>query len=480
MTYRIFSATRATFCSELRLLLRDPFCIALLACFAVGLAWSSWKSYGRWRDFAIKQSELQADAREAWLSQTTANAHMATHVGQTVYKPISPFAGFDRGAVSDFGSSIFLQSHHQSAASNKPRQDEINLLQNEGYSPAVLLQLVGPLLIIVLGVASIAREKEGGTLSIVLSTGSPWPAIAIGKGLAVLLVLLIVATPGFLALAVPWFESNRLLHSGDFVIRITVIVVALTAYYFGWLGVTILISTKSNSMTGSFSVLIALWSIFALVMPRIAEDVATYKSPLPTNAEIRLEKENAIHDANQSSVDRAKANEALEARLLEEFRVDRVEKLPINMAGARMIDQEANANRLYDEVEKRVMQARNRQNELISGFQFASPYMAMRAISTSLSATDRAHHFDFVNDAESHRRRFVEELNLAEMKKQEPGNSPKARRQFWAEVTEFVPNFVSAIEDVKRSMTALICIVIWGAAMAVASLYASPQISRLG
>lgn len=479
MTHRILSATCATLYNELRLLLRDPFCVVLLACFSVGLAWASWNSYSVWREFAIRQSELQAAAREAWLSQSTANAHMATHVGQKVYKPISPLTGFDPGAVSDFGSTIFLQSHYQSAATSDPRPDEIDLLQNEAYSPAVLLELIGPLLIIVLGNASIAREREGGTLSILLTTGSSWPAIIIGKGSAVLLALFIVATPALLLFAIPWFERNPLLNSLDLLIREAVILVTLTAYYVGWLGVTMLVSSKSTSTIGSFSVLIALWSVFALVMPRVSGDVATFVAPLPTNAEVRLEKENAVHDANQSSVERAKANKALEARLLEEFQVERIEDLPIDMAGARMIDQEATTNRLYDEIDKQVTQATNRQNELMDGFQFVSPFLAMRAVSTSLSATDRTHHFDFVNAAENYRRRFVEDLNRAEMKKQNPGSSPEERRQFWARVPEFHPYFIPAIEDVKRSMIALICIIVWAVAMGVAALYATPQISRL-
>ena len=478
MTHRIVSATRATFRNELRLLLRDRFCVALLACFSIGLAWASWNSYSHWRGFANQQTKLQAAAREAWLSQSTENAHMATHVGQTVYKPISPLTGFDPGAVSDFGSTIFLQSHYQSAPKNDPRRDEIDLLQNEAYSPAVLLGLVGPLLIIVLGNASIAREREGGTLSILLTTGSSWPAIIIGKASSVLLALFIVATPGLLLLAIPWFERSPSLHSLDLLIRAIVILVTLTAYYVGWLGLTMLVSSKSSSTTGSFSILIALWSVFALVLPRIAGDVATSVSPLPTNAEIRLEKENAVQDANQSSAEMAKASRALEDRLLEEFQVERIEDLPIDMAGARMIDQEATTNRLYDEVEKRVTDATNRQNELMNGFQFASPYLALRAVSTSLSATDRTHHFDFEYAAENYRRRFVEELNLAEMNKRKPGSSPEEQRLFWSRIPEFLPSFVPAIEDVKRSMTALICIVVWAAAMGVASLYASPRISR--
>ena len=232
-------------------------------------------------------------------------------------------------------------------------------------------------------------------------------------------------------------------------------------------------------MTGGFSILIAVWSVFALVMPRIAGDVATFVSPLPTNAEIRLEKENVVHDANQSSVQRAQASRALEARLLEEFQVERIEDLPIDLAGAKMIDQEANANRLYDEVDQRVTQAKHRQNELIGGFQFASPYMAMRAVSTSLAATDRSHHFDFVNAAETHRRQFVKDLNVAEMKKLKPGSSPAERRQFWGQVSEFLPGFVSAMESVKRSLAALSCLIIWAIVASVASVLAAPKINRM-
>jgi len=263
-------------------------------------------------------------------------------------------------------------------------------------------------------------------------------------------------------LALPWFESNRLLHSLDLIVREAVIVGTLTAYCIGWLGVTMFVSSNSSSMTGGFSILIALWSIISLVMPRIAGDVATFVSPLPTSAE----------------VERAKANSALEARLLEEFQVDRIEDLPIDMAGAKMIDQEANANRLYDEIEERVTQAKDRQNELIGGFQFASPYMAMRAVSSSLAATDRAHHFDFINSAENYRRQFVEDLNVAEMKKQKPGDSPDQRRQFWAQVTEFLPDFVSALKDVGRSLIAIICIIAWAVVAGIAAAYAPPKINR--
>ena len=478
MAQRMLLATRATLYNELRLLLRDRFCLSLLACFSIGLAWASWSSSCQWRDFSNQQSELQAEAHEAWLSQPTTNAHMATHFGQTVYKPVSPLAGFDPGAVSKYGSSVFLQAHHQSSPENPLIYDEVDLLQNEAYSPAVLLELFGPLLIIVLGIASIAREKEGGTLSILLTSGAPWSAIAMGKCLATLFAIFVVAAPGLFLLALPWFESNCLLPPLDLGAREIVLVAALAIYYAGWFGVTVWVTAKSRSLSGSFSVLIALWSIVALVMPRIAGDVASFASPLPTYAEIRMEKENAIHSANQSSVEQAKATQTLEEKLLKQFKVERIEDLPIDIAGARMIAQEDHANQLYDEIEKRVSDARKRQNDIIGGFQFASPYMAMRAVSTSFTATHRNHHFDFMSDAENYRRQYVKELNTAEMNGEEPGNLPEEQRQFWSKVTEYQPGFVSVVKDISGCVPALACVGVWGLLAVVASLYGCPRRSE--
>ena len=480
MMHRMFLTTRATFCNEIRLLLRDRFCIVLLACFSIGLAWASWTSHGSWREFANQQVELQSESREAWLSQTTANAHMATHVGQTVYKPVSPLASFDPGAISEFGSSIFVQSHTQSVAKNPPTWDDVDLIQNEAYSPAVLLELFGPLLVIVLGIASIAREKEGGTLSVLLTTGSRWSAIASGKGLAVMLTLFVVAAPGLVLVFLPWFGSGRLFLPLDLFIRESALLVMLAVYFAGWFGLTIFVASRSNSISGSFSVLIALWSILALVMPRIAGDVANFASPLPTNAEVRLEKEHAVHDSNQASTERAKATKALEEKLLAEFKVEKIEDLPIDMAGARMIQQEETTNQLYDEIERRVTDAKNRQNEIIGGFQFASPYMAIRAVSTSFAATDRKHHFDFLKNAENYRRQYVKELNTSEMKRNKPGSTPEARREFWAQVSEFQPRFVASAADLRRCMAAMCCVMIWGIVAIVAALNACPKVGGYG
>ena len=144
-------------------------------------------------------------------------------------------------------------------------------------------------------------------VSILLTTGSPWSGIAIGKGLAVLLPLIVVAFPGLVLIAIPWLENDRPMRPVDLGLREIVMMGALTAYFVGWIGLTILVSSKSKSMIGSFSILVTLWSVVALVLPRIAGDVAHFVSPLPTHAEVRLEKENAIQDSNQSSARRAKA-----------------------------------------------------------------------------------------------------------------------------------------------------------------------------
>ena len=480
MARRSILATYASFANELRLLRRDPYCGAILLFFSFGLAWSSWTSYQTWRHVRVQQEQLQSAAREAWLSQTTANAHMATHVGQTVYKPVAPLTGFDPGAVASYGSQLLLKSHLQHVATNIRRYDEIDLLQNESYSPSVLLELIGPLLIISLGHVSVAREKEGGTLTMLLATGSSWSSIVIGKSLAILLAIYVVATPSFLLLMRVWWDSHDELDAHDLLAREVAIFITLTAYYVGWLGLAIVISSLWKSSIGSFSLLIALWSIVGLVAPRLSAEIATLISPIPTNADVRRAKEEALHQASQSSVEKAKANKALETRLMKEYGVERPEDLPIDIAGARMLEQELNTNRSYDAVDRQIKRLADRQDEVVGWLQLVSPYLAMRSSSASLSATSRLHHFDFLMAAENYRRQFVEEMNLAEMSKQKPGTSPGERRQFWSRVPAFAPRTVTIWEDLKRSMVATICIFVWGTMMSVAAFLVVPQVTRTG
>lgn len=468
----------AAFAHEIRLLRRDRFCVGMLVLFMLLLAASGLNSYLKWREFGDNQVRLQAATREEWLSQPTVNAHMATHVGQTVYKPISSLTVFDPGAVPYCGSRLFLQSHQQSAATEPPQRDELNLLQNESYSPAVLLQQVGPLLIIILGHASIAREKEGGTLAMLLTTGTRWHFLVVGKCLAVLLAMTVVVAPALFLLAMLLADSGSLLESRDLMMREAAILIAVAIYYFGWLSLAIAVSSRCNSTIGGFSLLVAIWAILVLVTPRIAADAAGILSPLPTPAALRQAKENAVREANQSSVAKAKANKQLEARLLKQFGVQRVEDLPVDIAGARMIELEAKSNRIYDDLDVKASQIANRQDEIVELFQYASPYLAVRNVSASFSATDRAHHGDFLAEAESYRRQFVQEMNLAEMRKQKPGKSSSERREFWARVPDFSPQKITAATDLSRSWTSILCLIVWSALMGVFALVSHPRTPR--
>jgi len=65
------------------------------------------------------------------------------------------------------------------------------------------------------------------------------------------------------------------------------------------------------------------------------------------------------------------------------------------------------------------------------------------------------------------------------MKRTSPGNSAEERREFWAQVSAFQPNFVSSFEAIKRSLSALICVFIWAITMGTAAFLTPPQFSRV-
>ena len=96
------------------------------------------------------------------------------------------------------------------------------------------------------------------------------------------------------------------------------------------------------------------------------------------------------------------------------------------------------------------------------------------------AATDRKHHFDFLKNAENYRRQYVKELNTSEMERKKLGSTPEARREFWAQVSEFQPRFVSSAADFRRCMAAMCCVIIWGIVAIVAALNACPNVGGYG
>ena len=98
-----------------------------------------------------------------WLGQGTKYAHAAAHFGMYVFAPVYGTADFDPGVSPYVGHAVWLEAHVQDPALYRPSQDRAAGGRMGALTPALLLNTVLPLLIIVLGCGMFAGERARGT-----------------------------------------------------------------------------------------------------------------------------------------------------------------------------------------------------------------------------------------------------------------------------------------------------------------------------
>ena len=161
---------------------------------------------------------------------------MATHHGTSVYKVFSPLLAFDPGVDPHLGTTVRLESHHQQPLTDPLTAEIVDPLHFDVSSPALLLQFLLPLLVIFLGFSGITREREQGTLPLVLSSGVTWRRLVGAKVLtSCLLISAILCLP---LLGLGWWLPRAAavpeLAAGDLVTRFVLLIGCLGLYLVGW------------------------------------------------------------------------------------------------------------------------------------------------------------------------------------------------------------------------------------------------------
>src|SRR3546814_6745235 len=140
-----------------------------------------------WQRQAALQAErvtAQALDYEDWLAQPARHPHDAAHQGMHVFKPEPPLSIIDPGLGPYVGSTMWLQTHHQSETKFSPAQDATGLQRFGMLSAGWVVQVLGPLLVIILGFNAFAGEREQGTLRQVMSLGVTARSLLAGQALA--------------------------------------------------------------------------------------------------------------------------------------------------------------------------------------------------------------------------------------------------------------------------------------------------------
>ena len=137
---------------------------------------------------AAARDALQETSEATFLSQPDRHPHRMVHYGHFVFRAPPPLAALDPGVDPYTGTAMFLEGHRQNSATFSQARSAAWPGALGGLTPAATYQLVVPLLLILIGYASVAREREGATGAQLAAAGVSLRTLWVGKSLALGLV----------------------------------------------------------------------------------------------------------------------------------------------------------------------------------------------------------------------------------------------------------------------------------------------------
>ena len=353
-----------------------------------------------------KSGALEAD-RSVWMNQGERNPHSAAHTSRYAFRPASPLAMLDPGTSDFSGLAIWMAAHSQDPAVFRRAEDSGELSRYMQLTPAFLLLTVAPLLVFLMLFASIAGEREDGTLRQLLATGVNARQFFKGKLGAGLRMTLVAFVAVFVPVAAISALVSPAAFGADALIRLLILFVVYAVYLAIFVAIAVAVSAWFRSRQSAFLALTCVWALTAVVMPQLATDVATSLHPQP-DARVASEQLGMASEAFYESPGQA---ERVEAEVLEQYGVDSVEELPIEYDAYLLQVSEDMSEPEFDRFYASLDSQYAAQESVIRSSSLLTPTLAATNLSRGIAGTDRIHQREFTRAAESHRREMIQMLN---------------------------------------------------------------------
>lgn len=465
---------------EWRYWLRSNLATATALIFLVLLVATSVLTAFRTAEERHHRLEHQAEAEDAFVSQPDRHPHRMVHYGHYAFRAPPPLAVFDPGLDPVTGQSIFLEGHRQNSAMLAEADASAELGGLGSLTPAFVYQLFGPLLLILLGYGAMAREREAATLSTLLAQGVGGASLLAGKALALLSVVLLMLLP-LVTSAVAATASGESALAGA----------TLFGSYFLYLGIwgllSLLLSTLLRRKATVLAALTGLWLALTLLLPNLAVNNVASSVPLAGQIETNFEMLAELRTLGDGHNAADPAFDRLRRDLLEEYDVETVEELPINLRGVVAEYSEAQLTETLNRYAEQRMNLERRQAEALQGRGWMSPLLAVATASRAIAGTDLRNHQRFLREAEELRFDFVQGLNrlhAEELSYRDDINrssdaAAERRTRVAAENWQLLEDFRFTPDSVANRVTAalpsLAALALWFAALAVGALLSSAR-----
>ncbi|NUO00314.1 MAG: DUF3526 domain-containing protein [Saprospiraceae bacterium] len=365
-------------------------------------------AYDYYASLKKQHEEAAGTARRQWDNQEEKNPHSAAHYGTYVFKPIYPLSYFDRGVDGFTGNTLFLEGHRSNQSKFNAAEDRSDFARLASLTPAFVLGVLVPLLIIVLGFNAAAADRENGNLRLLMAQGVKPSALFWGKSLGLWAATLSIALPFFMAGAVGLLASGA---DNEHWLRYALILLVYMAYFGCFIHLSLLVSAWAGRPNVSLVGALSLWVLICLLVPKGAVNFARQLHPAPPWQAYH----DAIKEDLKKGVDGHDGTDVFSKKLQEEtlkkYGVDSVQHLPFNWAGFVMQKGEEHETYVFQKHKTKLLEVYQRQRQVHQLAAFISPYVLTGILSQRLAGTDVDTYFDFLAAAERYRVQLVGELN---------------------------------------------------------------------
>lgn len=382
---------------------------ALAVCCAAMTALLALAAFGSWRhqrDLETRRSQFDQAVRSQWLEQPDRHPHRVSHYGYLAFRSRSALSFFDSGIENFAGTAVFLEAHRQNPANFSEAGQSAATIRLGELTPALVLQVLAPLLVFFLGFASVSGERENGTFAMALAQGVSPRSLVTGKALGLMAITFVILLPGILV-AVLLTGAASPASLGRFLL----LAAAYGLYVAACALLAVYVSAAQRSSRASLTALLLIWVAGWIAMPRALQAWGTERAPSPSRAqfdaalEADLETEGDGHNPHDPHF------AALRARVLAQHRVDSVEDLPFNYSALVMKESEAISSAIYQRHYGKLMETFRRQGQPLEWGALVNPYLAIRRISSALAGSDQRHFLEFQRQAEQFRYTMIQKLN---------------------------------------------------------------------
>lgn len=449
--------------NEIKIALREKLVVFLGVLISALLGIALFAGYLSYKQQERTIIRTQDEKRKEWLGQGDKHPHIAAHYGTFAFKPKTVFSMFDFGLDTFTGTSVYLEAHYQHEFMFRPAQDHSSMIRFGELSGALVLQVLLPLLIIFLAFASFTKERESGTLRLLISQGISFRALAYGKILAYLLMLLVLLTPfllGVILLSQSGVDSDALLDMGT---RLLFLLLLYGSYLFLFISFSVWVSLKSATGRNALLTLLTFWIFFTMLMPKALANMGESFYKLPSMRLFKTQIQHDIDNGLDGNTSRSVRMAQLEKEFLEEYHVDSIQQLPFNFDGVSMQAGEEYGNKIYDHHLQNLRDIFHKQNRLGSIGSLINPYLAIQHLSMGLSGTDIHTSMHFEDEVEEYRRNLVKRMNddMAQNSKYGEFYEYKAGKSLWEGIADFSYRSPTAIKAISNYKVELASLMIW-------------------